>query len=56
MYRAEEIFCTGTMGEIAPVVRVDGRSIGNGQCGPLTRRLSGLYAALTASEGEAVVD
>jgi branched-chain amino acid aminotransferase len=56
VYRAEEIFCTGTMGEIAPVVRVDGRTIGDGRCGALTRRLSDLYAALTASEGEAVVD
>jgi branched-chain amino acid aminotransferase len=56
VYRAEEIFCTGTMGEIAPVVRIDGRTIGDGRGGPLTRRLSELYAALTASEGEAVVD
>jgi len=56
VYRAEEIFCTGTMGEIAPVLRVDGRTIGDGRGGPLTRRLSELYAALTASEGEVVVD
>jgi branched-chain amino acid aminotransferase len=55
VYRAEEVFCTGTMGEIAPVVRVDGRTIGAGEAGPLTRRLCTLYAALTASEGEAVV-
>ena len=25
VYRADEVFCTGTMGELAPVVRVDGR-------------------------------
>jgi branched-chain amino acid aminotransferase len=41
--------------EIAPVVRVDGRTIGDGQAGPLTRRVSGLYSELTRSEGEVVV-
>lgn len=38
-YRADEMFCTGTMGEIAPVVEVDGRRIGDGRCGPVTLRL-----------------
>lgn len=54
-YRADEMFCTGTMGEIAPVVKVDGRAIGAGQLGPLTTKLSQLFAALTAKEGEQVV-
>src|SRR5947208_7676241 len=39
VYRADEAFCTGTMGELAPVVRVDGRTIGGGVAGPVTRRL-----------------
>ncbi len=56
VYRAEEAFCTGTMGEIAAVVQVDGRRIGTGQPGPVTRRLGELYARLTASEGEAVAE
>jgi len=30
VYRAEEMFCTGTMGELAPVIKVDGRTIGTG--------------------------
>jgi branched-chain amino acid aminotransferase len=55
-YRADEMFCTGTMGELAPVVRLDGRTIGDGSCGPMTRRLGGLYRELTAREGERVVD
>jgi branched-chain amino acid aminotransferase len=55
VYRADEVFCTGTMGEIAPVVRVDGRTIGTGDAGPLTRRISELYGELTRSEGEVVV-
>jgi branched-chain amino acid aminotransferase len=55
VYRADEMFCTGTMGELAPVVKVDGRTIGGGQAGPLTRRLSQLFAELTRSEGSAVL-
>jgi branched-chain amino acid aminotransferase len=56
VYRADEVFCTGTMGEIAPVLRVDGRTIGTGEGGPLTRRLGELYTELTRSEGEVLVD
>ena len=33
-YRSDEMFCTGTMGELAPVVEVDGRVIGDGEAGP----------------------
>lgn len=52
VYRAEETFCTGTMGGLIPVTRVDGRTIGQGAAGPLTVRLSRLFAELTASDGE----
>jgi len=55
VYRADEVFCTGTMGELASVTKVDGRTIGNGTVGPMTQRLSELFTALTASEGERVV-
>jgi branched-chain amino acid aminotransferase len=55
-YRADEVFCTGTMGELAAVVEIDGREIGDGTVGPLTQRLSGLYAQRTASAGERVVE
>ncbi len=51
VHRADEVFCTGTMGELAPVVEVDGRSIGDGAIGPLTERLSALYGELTAEQG-----
>jgi branched-chain amino acid aminotransferase len=56
-YRADEVFCTGTMGELVPVREIDGRPIGGGAPppGPLTRRLSDLFARLTATEGEPVV-
>jgi branched-chain amino acid aminotransferase len=55
VYRADEIFCTGTMGELAPVVRVDGRTIGDGAVGPMTRRLTKLFKSRTEIEGEVVV-
>ncbi len=56
LYRADEAFCTGTMGELAGVTEVDGRRIGDGTIGPMTRRLSALYAECTASRGTRVVD
>ena len=54
-YRADEMFCTGTMGELAAVVQVDGRPIGDGSAGPMTARLSELFALRTAAEGVQVV-
>ncbi len=56
IYRADEMFCTGTMGELASVVKVDGRPIANGEPGPMTARLSELYAQRTSTEGTVVVD
>jgi branched-chain amino acid aminotransferase len=56
LYRADEAFCTGTMGELAAVTEVDGRRIGTGEVGPVTRRLSALYAEQTATSGTRVVD
>jgi branched-chain amino acid aminotransferase len=56
VYDAHEMFCTGTMGELAGVIRIDNRQIGDGRIGPMTRRLSDLYAKRTATEGVQVVD
>ena len=55
VYGANEIFCTGTMGELAAVTKIDNRQIGDGSVGPMTKRLSDLYAQHTASEGVQVV-
>jgi len=55
VYRTDEMFCTGTMGELAAVTKVDGRTIGGGEPGPTTRRLSELFAERTRSEGVQVV-
>ena len=51
VYGADEIFCTGTMGELAGVIKIDNRIIGDGKVGLMTERLSELYAQRTASEG-----
>src|SRR5271156_5692534 len=40
LYTADEAFVTGTMGGLAPVVSVDGRTIGDGQPGPVTKHLT----------------
>jgi len=55
VYGAHEIFCTGTMGELAAVTKIDNRQIGDGNVGPMTKRLSDLYGQRTASEGVQVV-
>ena len=56
VYRASEMFCTGTMGELASIVAVDGRPIGDGRPGPMTQRLSDLYGEMTSTEGERIVE
>src|SRR5437763_6967299 len=56
VYGAEEMFCTGTMGELAGVVKIDNRDIGDGIVGPMTKRLSELYAERTSREGVQIVD
>jgi branched-chain amino acid aminotransferase len=55
VYSADEMFCTGTMGELAGVVQIDNRPIGDGIVGPMTKRLSDLYLQRTATEGVEVV-
>ena len=53
-YNAEEVFTTGTMGELTPVTEIDGRRIGEGQPGATTRRLSELYVAWARQAGEPI--
>jgi branched-chain amino acid aminotransferase len=55
VYGADEMFCTGTMGELAGVIKIDNRTIGDGNIGPMTKRLSELYAQRTATKGVQVV-
>ena len=51
MYAADEVFCTGTMGEIAGVTGIDGRTIGDGTPGPLTGRIARLYRQHARAHG-----
>ena len=46
VYGAQEAFVTGTLGGVVPVIEVDGRTIGEGQSGPMVQRLQNLYAEL----------
>ena len=43
LYTADEVFTTGTMGELTPVLEADGRTIGDGAAGKMTRRLQELH-------------
>ena len=45
VYGADEAFVTGTFGGLTPVTSVDGRKIGEGSTGPMTRRVQRLYEA-----------
>jgi branched-chain amino acid aminotransferase group I len=54
VYTADEVFTTGTMGELAPVLEVDGRLIGSGAIGPITQRMRELFRAHTREEGEPI--
>jgi branched-subunit amino acid aminotransferase/4-amino-4-deoxychorismate lyase len=56
VWTADEMFTTGTLGELTPVVECDGRRIGSGARGPLTERLQKLFAERTAKEGEPIPD
>ncbi len=56
VYTADEVFLTGTGAEIGPVVWVDGRVIGTGRPGPVTRRLLEAYRELAAREGTPVYE
>src|SRR5215831_5430267 len=54
-YNADEVFVTGTMGGLVPVIEIDGRVIGDGKPGPVTGRLMDLFADLTARTGTRLV-
>jgi branched-chain amino acid aminotransferase len=54
LFNADECFLTGTGAEIMPVVKIDGRVIGTGKPGKLTRALVEKYHALTNATGEPI--
>ncbi|WP_304238706.1 aminotransferase class IV [Jiulongibacter sediminis] len=50
IYGADEAFVTGTFGGLTPVIKIDGKSVGDGQSGDLTQKISDLYEALIVQE------
>lgn len=51
LYTADEVFVTGTAAEIAPIVEVDGRIIGDGKPGKITKKLIEEFEKVTQTEG-----
>jgi branched-chain amino acid aminotransferase len=54
LFNADECFLTGTGAELIPVTKIDGRVIGTGKPGPITRSLVQRYHALTQVSGEPI--
>jgi len=54
VFVADECFLTGTAAEIIPVVKADGRLIGNGKPGPITTRIMARFREMTRETGTAV--
>lgn len=52
VFTADEMFLSGTAAEVIPVTRVDGRAIGSGAPGEMTRRLMRAYHALAVRDGD----
>lgn len=51
VYNSDECFLTGTAAEIIPIVKVDGRTIGDGKPGPLTNKLITAFHQVTRKDG-----
>ncbi|MCJ7841084.1 branched-chain-amino-acid transaminase [Lederbergia sp. NSJ-179] len=56
VYTADEVFLTGTAAEVIPVTKVDGRIIGEGRPGPVTKDLSESFRELTVRDGVKIYD
>jgi len=54
LYTADEVFVTGTAAEVAPVTKVDGRVVGTGKPGPITKDLMAAFKKLATSTGTAI--
>lgn len=54
LYRAAEAFCTGTMGELVPIGQIDGRTIGDGESGPVTKRLTTHFRDVVLRDAEEI--
>ncbi|MEG9194720.1 MAG: branched-chain-amino-acid transaminase [Candidatus Methanoglobus sp.] len=51
LYTADEVFVTGTAAEVAPIVEIDGRVIGDGKPGKITKQIMEEFEKVTRTEG-----
>ena len=56
LYTADEVFVTGTAAEIAPIVQIDGRIVGDGVPGKITKQLMSAFRVLTETEGTPIYE
>ncbi|WP_135606444.1 branched-chain-amino-acid transaminase [Methanococcoides sp. NM1] len=56
MYTADEIFVTGTAAEAAPITKLDGRPIGDGSVGPITKAAVAAFEEVTGSTGTPIYE
>ena len=54
LYTADEVFVTGTAAEAAPIVKIDGRRIGNGKLGPVTKKVVAAFSEVTQNSGTSI--
>ena len=55
LYTADEVFVTGTAAEVAPITLIDGREIGTGKPGPVTRQLMESFKVIVQKEGTPII-
>eukprot|EP00055_Hartaetosiga_balthica_P017504 m.117960 g.117960 ORF g.117960 m.117960 type:complete len:1450 (-) comp9335_c0_seq1:1880-6229(-) len=51
LFKADEVFISSSFGEIVPVVKIDGRTIGTGSRGPVTEQVQHAFADFVATNG-----
>ena len=56
LYTADELFFTGTAAELTPITHVDGRKIGEGKAGPITKTISDAFTKITGGENSEFSD
>ncbi|MGI0009683.1 MAG: branched-chain amino acid transaminase [Nitrosopumilaceae archaeon] len=52
LYLADEVFLTGTAAEITPVISIDGKKVGNGRAGKVTKQISSIYSDITMGKNK----
>ncbi len=55
VYTADEAFFSGTAAEVTPIREVDGRAVGKGEPGPITKRLQSAYFEVVNGEDESTL-